>query len=357
MTYYLDKTFFRRQGLHLDPALLDIVSKLNIRPAAARRGLKLCEYLINLGSLITRLAFTRPDVVHVQFLPTLKSKLPLEAYFMRAIRRLGIKIVYTVHNVLPQDTGEKHLRLFRRIYRLADRLICHDECARDRLVREFGIDFERISIIPHGPLLNADHTTSREDARKKLGIEADRCFVLWHGILRPYKGVSFLLQSWKRIQPSRACLAIVGNGDPDLVREICKETDSLEIRDSVRLDFRFVSVAELDDYLSAADVLVYPYREITTSGALMTGLGRGKAIIATQQPAFRRVLKDGENALVVDYGDVDGLAARLKQLINNPSQIRKLGEQAAKSYADGPQWPSIAEKTLACYRAAVEGRA
>ncbi|MGH9592916.1 MAG: glycosyltransferase, partial [Bryobacteraceae bacterium] len=341
-----------------DPVLLDVSSRFSGLPASARRGLKLGEYFLNLSALLARFCLSRPDVLHVQFLPTVKFGAPVELWFIQVVRRLGCGVVYTVHNVLPQDTGDRCREQYRRLYRLVDRLICHDECARDRLVNEFQVDAERISVIPHGPLLQPQSATTAANARAKLQLQPDEPLVLWQGILRPYKGVSFLLEAWQRIKSrgGRGHLAVVGNGDLEMINEVRAQVTALKIESSVRLDLRFVSVEELADYYTAADVLVYPYREITTSGALMTGINYGKAIVATHQPAFQQVLREGENALMVDYGDVEGLAGRIERLIDDPTLRARLGDRARISGANAVQWPEIAEKTLACYQA-LAGRA
>jgi len=122
----------------------------------------------------------------------------------------------------------------------------------------------------------------------------------------------------------------------------------------VRLELRFVSVQELTDFYRAADVLVYPYREITTSGALLTGAVYGKPIVATALPAFEQILRHGETALLVHYGDVGALASALLRLIGDEDLRRTLGERLL---ANGfPQWPEIASRTYECYRAAVAAR-
>jgi glycosyltransferase involved in cell wall biosynthesis len=353
--YYLDPDFFRRQKLKRDGVLFDVVSSFRRAPAALRRSLKVVEYFSNLSILSLRLAASAPEVLHVQFLPTVKLGLPIEMWFLKLIHSFGIKIVYTVHNVLPQDTGDTHRAAYRSVYHLADRLVCHDQSAAERLIREFQVTPGRISIIPHGPLLDSSPATPLE-ARTRLRLPADRPVVLWQGIVRPYKGVSFLLDAWKQVQSkcARAVLAVVGNGDQEMLGSIRENVDSLGIQSSVRLDFRFVSVAELNDYYAAADVLVYPYREITTSGALMTGIRHGKPIVATNQPVFRQILRDGENARIVEYGDVRALSECLVELINSPELRSRLGEQARRSYASGPNWRDIAVKTRACYEAALE---
>ena len=81
-----------------------------------------------------------------------------------------------------------------------------------------------------------------------------------------------------------------------------EQVQRLEFRDQVSLDLRFVSPEELVALYRAADVVVYPYRAITTSGALATGLALGKAILSQAIcPVFRELLVEGQNALLVAH--------------------------------------------------------
>lgn len=347
ITYHHDPEFFARLGIRTDPGLCDLAWRA---PAPLRRAAKLGEYLANLAVLLARFLRERPDVIHVQFLPLLQWRFPAERWFLRLVRALGIKVVYTVHNVLPQDRGDRLRGAYQRVYQLADRLICHDREAASRLDREFGIRSGRIDIIPHGPLFEEAPGT-RAEARARLGFAPDACVFLWQGILRPYKGVSFLLKAWPAVCAANreAILAIVGGGDPEMLGDVAREASAPSLRGRVRLDLRFVSREELADYLDAADALVYPYREITTSGALMTGLTRGKAVVATALPAFKRMLVHGENAWLVPYGDVGALAAALVRLAGDSALRKRLGDALFASQSQLPRWPEIAIRTRECY--------
>jgi glycosyltransferase involved in cell wall biosynthesis len=351
ITYQYDREFFRRQGIRNNPGLLDLMSKLDPVPAPLRRALKLLECLANMVALLARIAASRPDVVHVQFLPLLNYGVPFERWLLGAVRMIGARIIYTVHNVLPQDSGDCYRKAYRRLYQMADKLICHDAQSAARLASEFGINSERIDIIPHGSFFEQ----VRGEARSGLGLAADECTVLWQGILRPYKGVQFLLKAWRQVCASspRARLVIAGTGDDEMVQAVRDEVAALGIASSVRLDLRFVSVKELADLYGAADILVYPYREITTSGALMTGIVHGKAIVATTLPAFEQLLQDGETGLLVPYGDVDALSRSLLRLIGDPKLRQTLGRRLCESKKHAPGWVDIARRTCACYRAAL----
>jgi glycosyltransferase involved in cell wall biosynthesis len=117
----------------------------------------------------------------------------------------------------------------------------------------------------------------------------------------------------------------------------------------VRLELRFVTVDELSDFYEAADVLVYPYREITSSGALMTGIGYGKPIVASKLPAFETLLTSGHDALLVDYGDTAGLSAALEKVLDDAPFAAQLGDRVRRLYEQGPHWADIARETSLSY--------
>jgi glycosyltransferase involved in cell wall biosynthesis len=354
--YYLDPNCFARLGLRLSPGPLDVVSRFAHIPSILRRVLKTIECTMNMAWLAMRFAFDKPDIVHVQFLPLVLFGLPFEVWLLSFAHRRGIKIVYTVHNVLPHDTGERHRRLYQRLYTLADRLICHDAAAKQRLVERFGQEASRISIVPHGQLHAPESRNTQPEARRRLGFSAYECVVLWQGILAPYKGVGFLLDAWRTVSAAnpQARLAVVGGGDERVAREIRDKVESLGLNGSVRLELRFITVPELEDFHSAADILVYPYADATTSGALMTGIGFGKAIIATRTPAFEQILQHDDNALLISYGDTNEFSGELNRLIGDTDLRRRLGERLRRSKDQITSWETIAAMTASCYAAASE---
>ena len=117
----------------------------------------------------------------------------------------------------------------------------------------------------------------------------------------------------------------------------------------VRLHFRFISTEELVALYRSADVVVYPYRAITTSGALATGLALGKTIIASDLPVCRELLINGENALLVNPQDSDDLACALMKLTQDSSLREQLAEKVREMNFGDQTWTVIANKTLQAY--------
>ncbi|HEY6349375.1 MAG TPA: glycosyltransferase family 4 protein [Candidatus Angelobacter sp.] len=349
--YHLDRNYYQKAGLTPDRFLLD--SGGRIRSGSLRRTIKSFEYVTNLLVLGLRLSKSRTDILHVQYLPFLERRLPFEIWFLKWIRRRGIRVVYTVHNVTRQDDPQQGIPLFCRAYRAADVLICHGEGARAELVRDLGVPAEKIRIIPHGPLFEEKPTLSPEVARAALGLRGDETLVLWLGVISPYKGILFLLDAWKQTRKSDAKgrLLIAGTGDVDVMAEIREKIATEGLASSVDLRLEFIPVDQLPHFYQAADILVYPYKAGTTSGALLTGLNYGKAIVATKLPFFEEYLKDKETALLVDYGDVASLASSLQTLIQQPQERARIAKALVARSGQGTSWHTIAKKTREVYEA------
>jgi glycosyltransferase involved in cell wall biosynthesis len=351
ISYYLDPGCFSSRGIKVDPGVLNVVGRFNM-PRLPRRVLKLAESLVNLTALTVRFLFSPPDVVHVQFLPMLTSRVPLDLWFVKFCRWRGAKIVLTVHDLLPHDTGEAHKAAFAALYRTVDAMICHSESIRTRLGAEFSVPASKVSVIPHGPFFYDLPPGDSADVLRDFELDPAQLLVLWQGIIFPYKGIDLLLDAWQQVEAKceNAYLVIAGTGAPEFLEQICAQVVGLGLQ-RVKLHFRFISTEELVALYRAADVVVYPYRAITTSGALATGLALGKTIVASDLPVFRELLTNGVNARLVPPLEPAILGAAVVELLEDAGLRERLAEQVrAMNFGDG-SWLSIAGKTVAVYEA------
>ena len=349
ISYYLDPDCFTGRGIKVDPGLLDVVGKFRL-PRLPRRALKLPEAILNLCALTVRFLVSRPDVIHVQYLPMLKWRVPLDFWFLEFCRKRGSKIILTVHDLLPHDTGDVYTRTFDQLYRMVDGIICHSDHVKMRLGLEFSVPEEKVAVIPHGPFFYDLPQTGLKNTLQSFAVEPGEILVLWQGIIFPYKGIDLLLRAWEQVeaQSEDACLVIAGTGAPEFLEQIRGQVNELGLK-RVKSHFRFISTEELVALYRAADVVVYPYRAITTSGALATGLALGKAVIASDLPVFRELLIDGENALLVDPQDSDELACALIKLIQDSSLREDLAGKVREMNFGDQTWSFIANKTLRAY--------
>jgi glycosyltransferase involved in cell wall biosynthesis len=272
-------------------------------------------------------------------------------------RRFGLPLVYTVHNALPHNTGANAVERYGRLYQQFNALICHSEVVKQELVSRFGVEQQRIWVIPHGPLFADLQQSDRAGYKAKLKLRPEHTLFLMQGVISDYKGVDVLLKAWSILhanaKTTAAHLLISGTGDPALQARLRDLKDSLGLDDSVTLDFRFIPVEELGQMYSAADVAVYPYRQISTSGALLTGIAFAKPIIASDLEPFREALGSSA-ARLVKREDPDALANALLELHLDEQLRQQISGTVRKLQKEDTSWKSIANKTISCYEAVLK---
>ena len=348
ITYYLDPDCFSSRGLRTDPGALDLVGRFPL-PRLPRRLLKLLEATLNLSALVLRFSRARPDVIHVQYLPMITWKIPFDLWFLKFCKRLGSRIVLTVHDLLPHDSHDQHRAVFEKLYHFVDHLICHSASIQARLVSEFHLDPALISVIPHGPFFYDLPVQESGPILKKFGVPPAAFLVLWQGLVFPYKGVDLLLDAWQAVEQTdeTAYLVVAGTGDPHLLLALRQQAAALNLK-RVHLYQHFITTPELVALYRAAEIIVYPYRAITTSGALATGLAFGKTILATDLPVFQEQLIDGENASLVP-AEQHRLSAALLRLLSDQTLRNSFSEKISALHFGDSAWQDIARQTLSVY--------
>lgn len=370
--------YFSQVRLSPDPGPFRFDNVANGWPSSLRRVLRCAAAISNSIALARTLESTpskRPDIIHLQQLPLLNYNIGSDFELLAAARRCHIPVVHTVHNLLPHDTGNRLENIFGRLYRSVDHLICHSRDIADALEARFDIPSTFISVIPHGPLFeSADYRSSR-DARTTLKLPQDRPIVLWQGVMASYKGLDLLLQAWKDSVPrwrnrstAMPLLVIAGTGSSEVEAEVRAAAASLS--DTLRADIHYIPTSRLPSYYQAADLLVYPYRSITTSGALLTGLCYRKPIIASDLLPFREYLDPNQNALLVPPGDVAALSSALEEAVDGITNLHlqpraeadrniylDLLMEAANNHRRYVGWDQIAQQTIEVYRMTITAKA
>ena len=318
-----------------------------------RKAAKGAECIVNgLGLHRSLRNMEGPDIIHYQWLPFAETIPSIEMLNLKWAESSGAGIVYTVHDVLPHDTGEQHKETFEQIYQIPDALICHTESSKEKLVDGFSVPLDRISVIPHGPLSDEVSFIPQCEARDRLNLEQDTPFCLFFGRIRPYKGVEFLIDSWRQVKEREPLAHLMLAGQPQIgyQKMLTDKIAELNLEREIDTHFEFLSQEKLNLCIQAADVLVYPYRSITQSGALLTGLTTGKPIVATDVGGFSEMIQHEQTGILVEYGDEEQLSAELVHLLRDAEKRRQIGKAAQKMVEKKYSWDTIAHKTVKCYR-------
>src|SRR4029077_5841450 len=77
-------------------------------------------------------------------------------------------------------------------------------------------------------------------------------------------------------------------------------------------------------FLAAMDVFVLPSRAEAMPLVIPEAWAAGLPVVASRVGGIPELIEDGRTGLLVESGDVDGLAARLRQLLADPTRAREL---------------------------------
>ncbi len=274
---------------------------------------------------------------------------------------LRMPIVTTLHTVLA-DPDPAQRRVMDEIVRLSERLVVMSQHSATLLTQVHRVDPEKIDLIPHG-IPEAMFAAGDKD---RVGV-AGLSVLLTFGLLSPDKGIEHVVDALPAILADHpdTVYIVLGATHPH-VQERSQETyrlmlearaQRLGVDDSIIFHNRFVSQAELGEFLSAADIYITPYLkpEQSTSGTLAYAVGAGKAVISTPYRYASELLADGRGVLV-PWRDSGAIARAVVGLLSDPPGTAAMRRRAG-AYGREMAWAAVAGQHVVSLERAVTGRA
>jgi beta-1,4-mannosyltransferase len=309
--------------------------------------------------------YGRPDIIHLQWhhlffasahLPFFPIRLALTALFYLqffVLRWLGVRYVWTVHNITHHESHQDGWELWhcRVLARRVDRLIVHCPTAVAIVAEAYQVDEKKLAIVPHG---NYDNwygaAQDKNEARTIMNIPPSARLFLFFGAIRPYKGIEQLIDCFATIPDNDAELLIAG---VPMVKNLATELQSRTAQDTrIKMHLDYIPDDMLVRYLSAADVVVLPYTDVLTSGAVILAASFGKCCIIPRLSC----MKDFPNDAVMFYAP-DKKESLEKTIGNalamNPEALERIGSQAQEFVRQFP-WSFVGRQTAALYSALAE---
>lgn len=247
-------------------------------------------------------------------------------------RLAGVRIVWTLHNVLPHQPvfGDDRLAR-RRLLQVASLVIAHSERALAEL-RDAVAEPRRAIVLPHPTFDSGTAAVGRRNAFPRR--------LLVFGRITAYKGVEETIEAFDAVAGETTVELTIAGDCPD--RRLRARLGGLARRhpDRVRLRLEHVPEEELPALFAAHDLQWLPYRRSTTSGAAVLGAQMGIPLAVPELAAFDDVpgLRLGQ--------DADALTAALRTV--DTIDERRLAELSALSLewsAGLVSWDEMAEHT------------
>jgi glycosyltransferase involved in cell wall biosynthesis len=268
------------------------------------------------------------------------------------MRKNGIRIVATIHDLLPFDEKFYDFHFYKRIYTHADLIINQARSNTDVLVNKFRVDRNKIVYIPHGHYMEYAEIISKEESRKKLNLPKKQPIILFFGQIKKVKGLDVLIRAMKRVTevyPDALCL-IAGNvwkDDFSIYQEMINE---LDISENVRADIRFIDDSEIKYYFNASDIVALPYLRSYQSGVVLLAYAYQKPVVATRTGEFLNVVKDKETGLLVDVGDSKAFADALIWYLAHQDKGKEFAINGKADVEVRLSWDTIGKKVVDEYQ-------
>jgi glycosyltransferase involved in cell wall biosynthesis len=268
------------------------------------------------------------------------------SHLLELLRELRMPIVTTLHTILPEPNPMQH-RVMNELTGISDRLVVMSEYGATLLRTVHGVADKKIDLIPHG--IPTIPFTS--DSKDRLGVEG-KSVLLTFGLLSPDKGIEYVIDALPAIlarHPETVYIVLgathphVKERDGEMYRIMLESrAKKLGVDSSMIFHNRFVNQAELNEFLSAADIYITPYLQPQqiTSGTLAYALGSGKAVISTPYLYARELLADGRGILV-PWRDAAAIAHEVIDLLGDDTKRLALRERGA-AHGRSMLWPAVA---------------
>lgn len=299
----------------------------------------------------------RPHIVHAHS-PVLVG-LPA----LLAARKHGLPFVYEIRDLWENASVDRgKFRYNSPLYRLARGLETYVLRRADAVVTI--CDALRWDVMPRVPdqrkvfvvgngvdtaVFDPASVKVPNDLRKRWRLDGKRV-IAYVGTFQPYEGLDLLVRAMPKIlaQTPNAHLLIVGGsaGESTVVeQELQARVASLAIGPHVTFTGRVPHAIAKSAYMSA-DIVVCP-RLLTRTTALTTPLkpleamALGRALVISDVPGMRELVRDGDTGVTFPAGDVDGLAGACQRLLEDATLRRALGQRARAWVLEHRQWPTL----------------
>jgi glycosyltransferase involved in cell wall biosynthesis len=212
----------------------------------------------------------------------------------------------------------------------------------------YGVDSEKIELLPLGADLRGVELANKQDARsecrKSLGLRDSDTLIFTGGKLEPWKKTDLLIEAILELNRSDLHVVIAGVV-PDTLRDYQERLNNLAIK-SANIHFvGWVDPFDLTSFMLASDLAVFPASQ---SVIWQQAVASGLPLIIGELPHQGVAYMNRGNILPLDASNLNStqLAIAILALISDPSQLQRMGEISSNVARTELDWVKIALQSL-----------
>ena len=218
------------------------------------------------------------------------------------------KVCFLCHNVMPHESTLVDRILARYAFLRSKYFIVHSDEDRRHLLAMKPCAVVKRNVHPTYSIFGDFATYEKEQARRRLGVAPEKKTLLFFGLVRPYKGLKYLIQAVGHVVKSVDCVLLVAGEFYDSKEEYLSLVKQLGLEKHIVIRDEYVKNEDVSVYFASADVVVLPYVTATQSGIVQIAFGLNKPVITTNVGGLPEAVEDGKTGFVVDPESPEKLA-------------------------------------------------
>ena len=229
------------------------------------------------------------------------------------------KCIALVHNMIPHEPSVLDKVLAPFYVKQNDGFVAlSDSVVKD--IASLDKENKPKTFSPHPVYDHYGEKMDKKSACKALGLDDEKNYMLFFGLVRAYKGLDWLLDAFGQVKDELKDLQLIVAGefyeDED---KYLAQIKANGLQDRVIVKNEFVADADLRKYFGAADLIVQPYKSATQSGVTQVAFHFEKPCLVTNVGGLGEIIHDGKMGYAVDP-QVNAIADSLRDYYQNDRQ-------------------------------------
>lgn len=230
----------------------------------------------------------KPSILHYHWLeisgPVSALSVAVKCCCIQWYKMLGGKVVWTVHNPLPPDSGYKWFNLKARTFlaKRSDLLVVECESAITNISTFFSVHTKKIRVWPHPsyPPQLIPRAAAVEAINHRYNVDLkvqDRLFLMF-GHISPYKQIHKICQFFIQ-EPVQKKLIIAGPVKKGQMKYYKRLKKIASKHKNIVLIPQFIKEDSVPEFMNASDYLLFNYKNVLSTGGVPLAQSYNKPII------------------------------------------------------------------------------
>ena len=277
------------------------------------------------------------DILHAQY------GYPCGWAVLEASRATGVPNVVSIQGGDGHWVGsccETHRLAMVRVLDHAGAVLIGCRSFADEVTHRLGTDPARFTIVPGAVDVGRFTPGSRAPAPTPV--------LLYHGRVDARKGVLDMLDALAPLAADAVPFELLVSGIGPTFDETAARIAQLGLGGHARMT-GYVDYADVPEVYRRADIFVSPTYAEGFSNTILEAMASGLAVVSCKSVGVVDCIRDGENGLLTDPGDVPALTQALRRMLTDPAERHRLAAAGLEECRRVYSWTAVGRQIMAVY--------